>query len=421
MSTRPATGTPTALPFHLSGNFAPVDDEISVDELEVTGHLPPELSGAYVRNGPNPRHGPTPHWFLGQGMLHAVRLAGGRALGYRNRWVDAPTTANTSIVRHAGRLLALAETTPPIEVDTELRTLGPHTFGGALTQGMTAHPKTCPLTGELLFFTYALQAPHLTFYRADAAGVLRQAEPIEVGSPTYMHDFAITERHVLFFDLPVLYRGWHDPEPIRWSESYGARLGVLPRGASAAQMRWFEIAPGTIGHTVNAYEDGSTLVLDVVRGARLDAPTRLHRYLLDLARGTVEERPLDGRHVEFPRIDERRTGLRHRHASALELCDFVNGAPTHTVLRRYDLETGRGTAHDFGPGRLAGEAVFVPAGATTGENEGYLLSLVYDRARHRSDLVVLDAADLAAAPIASVHLPRRVPFGIHGQWFADAD
>jgi len=350
-------------------------------------------------------------------MLHAIRLDGGHARGYRNRWIDAPTTANTSIVRHAGRLLALAETTAPVEIDAALRTRGRFDFGGALTRGMTAHPKTCPLTGELRFFTYALQAPHLVYYRADASGVLLQAEPIVVGSPTYMHDFAITEQHTLFFDMPVLYRGWRDPEPIRWDPSYGARLGVLPRAGRGDEVRWFEVAPGSIGHTVNAWEDGSTIVLDVVRAARPDAPTCLHRYELDLARGSVREHALDGRHVEFPRIDERRTGRQHRHAFALELGAFVNGAPTQTVLRRYDLASGRSTAHDFGPGRVGGEAVFVPAGPDSGEGEGHLLTLVHDAARGASELLVLDACDLAAPPAASVRLPRRVPFGIHGQWF----
>lgn len=420
MTTTPAAEAAALLPFHLSGNYAPVDDEIDAEDLEVIGTLPAALRGSYVRNGPNPRHGPTPHWFLGQGMLHAIRLEGGRALRYRNRWVEAPTTANTSIVRHAGRMLALAETTAPFVVDEALRTLGPWDFGGAVRRGMTAHPKTCPRTGELHFYTYALDAPHLFYYRADAAGRIVQAAPIDVGRATAMHDFAITERHVLFFDLPLLYRGWRDPQPVRFDPAAGARIGVLPRGAGAEAMRWFAVAPGTIGHTVNAFEEDGAIVLDVVRAERPDAPTRLHRYRLDLRTGGVAERLLDARHVEFPRIDERQTGLPHRWAYALELRDVRNGAPTDSSLRRFDLATGRCSVHDFGPGRVGGECVFVPAHAGAAEDEGYALTLVYDRGENRSDLVVLDAGDFAAPAIATVKLPRRVPFGIHGQWFADA-
>src|SRR5262249_29725281 len=149
-------------------------------------------------------------------------------------------------------------------------------FGGVLTRGMTAHPKTCSVTGELLFFTYGLEAPYLSYYRADPAGAIVQADSLEVASPTYMHDFAITERHLLFFDLPVLYHGWRAPQPIRWSEDYGARIGVLPRDGPAAAIRWLPIAPCTISHTVNAYEKDDRIVVEVVRGARLEASTHLH-------------------------------------------------------------------------------------------------------------------------------------------------
>jgi carotenoid cleavage dioxygenase-like enzyme len=411
---------PQALPFHLSGNYAPVSEEITAEDLEVIGRLPATLTGTYVRNGPNPRHGPTPMWFLGQGMLHGVRLEGGRARWYRNRWVDAPTTSNTHIVRHAGRTLALVETAAPVAIGAQLETLGAFDFDGALTRGMTAHPKTCPTTGELQFFAYALEAPHLSYYRADAAGALIQAEPLQVGSPTYMHDFAITERFVLFYDLPVLYHGWRAPRPIQWSPDYGARIGVLPRAGRASELRWFDIAPCFISHTVNACEDGEHIVLDVVRGLGLEAPTQLVRHTLDLRSGTAAERVLDPRHIEFPRIDDRRTGRPCRYAYALELRDVVNGAPTHSVPRKFDLATGQSTVHDLGPGRVGGELVFVPAAADAGEDEGYAIGFVYDRARDTSELIVLDAANFAAPALARVKLPVRVPFGIHGNWFADA-
>ncbi len=413
------TAPPAALPFHLTGNFAPVTEELTIEELTVTGTLPAELNGVYLRNGPNPRNGPTPIWFLGQGMLHGVRLEAGKAAWYRNRWVDAASTSNTHIVRHAGKLMALVETALPVLMDEQLATIGPTDFDGALTRGITAHPKICPLTGELIFFSYSPQAPFLMAYRADAGGRVIQSEAIDVASATYMHDFAITPRFTLFFDLPVLFKGWREPMPIQWSEEYGARIGVLPRSGKGEEIRWFTIANCNISHTVNAFESGNTVIVDVARGANMSSPTALYRYVLDLGTGAVTEQALAPLYVDFPRIDERRTGLPYRYAYGLEMCDMENGAPSRSVLRKFDLHSGSSLVHDLGPGRSSGEAVFIPRAGSQAEDDGYAMSLVYDRERNTSELLVLDAANFDAPALATVALPCRVPFGFHGDWFAD--
>jgi carotenoid cleavage dioxygenase-like enzyme len=217
------------LPFHLQGNYAPVEQEVTAFDLPVEGAVPPEIRGLFVRNGPNPKSGTSPHWFLGDGMLHGVRLEGGAARWYRNRWVRTKVLdedrsfieedgsidrsvalANTHVIGHAGRILALVETSFPTEVSGELETLGIHDYEGRLTTAMTAHPKRCPETGELLFFGYSFAAPFLTYHRVDAAGRLVQSEDIEVPGPTMIHDFAITRRHAIFMDLPVVFA----PEPV---------------------------------------------------------------------------------------------------------------------------------------------------------------------------------------------------------------
>ena len=132
------TATPTAPATppapHLTGNYAPVTDELSTYDLPVTGSIPPELCGWYLRNGPNPQEAATRHWFFGDGMVHGVRLENGKAKAYRNRWVrtkspTGPSTtsqgksdlaagvANTHVVRHAGRTFALVESSYPYELD----------------------------------------------------------------------------------------------------------------------------------------------------------------------------------------------------------------------------------------------------------------------------------------------------------------
>ena len=436
--------------FHLSGNFAPVTEEVTAHELPALGTVPRALQGRYVRNGPNPKNGQSSHWFVGDGMLHGVELRDGRAAWYRNRWVRTRTfledaraigpdgtrdlttgVANTHVIAYAGRMLALVETSFPVEVSPTLETVGCFDFGGRLTTGMTAHPKVCPTTGELHFFAYDFMMPWLTYHRADAAGRLLQSEPIEVPGPTMIHDFAITEHHVVFMDLPLVF----DLElavagtmPYRWSDDHGARVGVMPRGGTSAQVRWFEVAPCYVFHPLNAYEhaDG-TIVMDVVRYAELwrgqsssAATASLHRWRIDLGEGRVRETPLDDRAIEFPRLDDRRMGLAHRYGYAVDTGTGFDKS-CGTALVKYDLRSGTSVAHDFGPGRIPAEPVFVPASPTAAEDDGWVLAYVYDAARDGSDLVILEAGDFTSKPVATIALPQRVPFGFHGSWIADTE
>jgi carotenoid cleavage dioxygenase-like enzyme len=448
----------SAVPFHLRGNYAPVTAEVTAYDLPVEGAVPRALRGRFVRNGPNPKNGESPHWFFGDGMLHGVELREGRAAWYRNRWVktrafleDAPRftpdgerdltvgVANTHVIAYGGRLLALVETSFPTEVTRDLETRGCYDFGGRLRTSMTAHPKICTRTGELHFFGYSFRPPFLVYHRADAAGSLVQSEAIEVAGPTMMHDFAITDRHVVFMDLPLVFdleMAMAGVMPYRWSDEYGARLGVMPRGGSDVDVRWMEIPPCYVFHPLNAYEDQQgAIVLDVVRypelwrtgsatsvsptwtTGRLQVPA-LHRWRIDVAGGRVGEHPLDDRAIEFPRCDERRVGRANRYGYAVHTGQGADRS-TGTSLIKYDLQGGTSVSHDFGLGRLPSEAVFVPASSDAAEDEGWVMSFVYDASRDGSDLVILDAADFAGKPVCVITLPQRVPFGFHGSWIPD--
>jgi carotenoid cleavage dioxygenase len=147
-------------------------------------------------------------------------------------------------------------------------------------------------------------------------------------------------------------------------------------------------------------------------------PARLHRWRIDPAAGKVREERLDDRAIEFPRCDERRVGLGHRYGYAVYTAREAD-AHDGTALIKYDLRTGAAEVHDFGAGRVPGEGVFVPASGGAGEDEGWLLTYVYDASRDGSDLVMLDAARFAGPPVATIRLPRRVPFGFHGSWLPD--
>jgi carotenoid cleavage oxygenase len=441
---------------YLVGNLAPVKDELTVSDLPVEGSIPKELNGRLLRNGPNPI-APDPatyHWFTGDGMLHGIELRDGKAASYRNRWVrtdqalsllgEGPipgqpedvfpvgsSVANTHVVAHAGKIFALVEVCLPTQVRPDLSTVGRYDFGGKLRSAMTAHPKIDPVTGEMLFFGYDLFGPPwLRYHVASAAGELVRSEDIDIRGSSMIHDFAITEHHVVFLDLPVVYDFdlvGKRPFPAEWKPDYGARVGVMPRAGGNADVRWFDVELCYVFHPLNAYDDDGSVVIDVARHPKMFAtdlygpaeqPPTLDRWTIDLDGGKVIEERLDDRAQEFPRIDDRLAGRRHRYGYTSYVGiddDWVRFGQ----LLKHDLQAGTTKTHDFGVGTHASEGVFVHASDDAGEDEGWVLSLVYDETRDRSDLVVLDATDFSGVAVATVHLPQRVPFGFHGSWVPD--
>ncbi|TMR94859.1 carotenoid oxygenase family protein [Nonomuraea basaltis] len=438
---------------YISGHYSPVPDEITARELTVHGTLPPELNGRYLRNGHNPQPGVTPsHWFRGAGMLHGVRLSQGRAEWYRNRWVRTPyldgvpftgtelevSAAATNIIFHGGRYLALQEANLPWEVSAELDTIGPYDFGGKLTSAMTAHPKQDPVTGELHFLSYSPFPPYLTYFVASAAGEIIRSEVVDGSGPSLMHDFAITADHAVFLNFPVVFDpAEHSGIPYRWSDTYTPRIGVLPR-SGPAEVTWFEVDVAALLHVTNAYADQQGRV--VIEGPRYDragwesswkwwigapgygptpnAGATLHRWILDPATGKATDEPLDSLVTEFPSINDAHTGSYNRYSYAIA---FPGAGLDGYSTIKFDTVTGERQLLAHGADRMPGEAVFVPAEGGTGEDEGYLLTIVSDLRADASQLLVLDASNLHNAPIATVELPRRVPAGIHGHWIADQE
>ncbi|WP_124712541.1 carotenoid oxygenase family protein [Mycolicibacterium nivoides] len=478
---------------YLSGNFAPVHDEVTVTDLTVTGTIPDYLDGRYLRTGPNPLKAPDPqryHWFFGDGMAHGIRLRDGAATWYRNRWVRSSSVArelgekwaggahaagfdfaaNTNIIGHAGKTFVLTEAgVRPYELTEELDTVGPSDFCGTLFGGFTAHPKHDPKTGELHAVSYNPMRGNLVTYTVTGVdGKVRRTVDVPLPTQTMMHDFTLTEHHVVLYDLPVVldlsavvksapartaarlltrlaathaapdfllratmrgseHRGLpFSGMPYRWAPERGARVGVMPREGSAADIRWFEVPTCYVFHALNGYDragaDGEQIVLDVVRhpavfttGDQLftDSVT-LDRWTIDLETGRVREQRLHDESQEFPRVDERLVGLPHRYGYTVGINVGPDGAPTSIL--RHDLRDGGTERVEFGPGREPGEFVFVPAGPDADEDEGVLMGFVYDRAENRSDLVLLDGQTLA--PVGTVHIPVRVPHGFHGNWVA---
>src|SRR3984957_10935850 len=452
-----------------SGNFRPIPMECDAHSLPVRGRLPRDLNGSLYRNGPNPQfESPGSHWFVGDGMLHAFTIENGKA-SYRNRWVrtpkwlaehdagralyagfgvlrpDAPAktqgdggSANTNIVWHGGRLLALEEGHLPTEVEPRsLTTRGYCDYGGAIAGPFTAHPKIDPQTGEMIFFGYNAQGPFtnsLSFGAVDAEAMVTRFERFEAPYASIAHDFIVTARHILFPILPLIGsmdRARSGRPPYAWEPDKGAYVGVLARGAPVFDIRWFRGESCYVFHVMNAWEEGGRIVADVMQMAEPPlfahpdgAPTdsamsraRRARWTFDLAANTdsFERSYLDDLAGEFPRIDDRRAGLVNRHgwhacASARgEARGFFDG------LAHIDAN-GRRATHFLPDGDATSEPVFVARAPDAAEGDGWLLATIWRGAENRSDLAIFHATDIESGPIALVELSHRVPFGFHGNW-----
>ena len=433
-----------ATPFWMQGNFGPVSEEVTAMSLKVTGEIPKELNGRYFRNGANPRVSVSSDWFLGEGMIHGVEIQNGKAIWYRNRYVQTPllkedvlsreltsipgnSLANTHVMSHAGKVFALQEMHAPIELTKDLETVGSYDFGGKLARNMTAHPKVCPKTGEMLFFGYGVMPPFLTYHRVSATGELVQSEEIDVKAATMVHDFVITENYVIFMDLPMLWdiKKFLEPGiPVNYDESYGARLGVMPRNGSSADVKWFEIDPCYVYHTMNAYESGDEinffapqLVGYTSVGLANPPIPKLHKWTINLKTGKVTESAIDDIGVDFPQVPPTHVGQPFRYGYLAEF--DTTGMPWVLGYHKYDLNSGGRKSHMFKNGRTGSEACFVPSLNAQSEDDGFLMSFVYDPEEDKSELVVLDAQNLEDDPLCRIHLPVRVPAGFHGSWIAD--
>ncbi|MGB7381031.1 MAG: carotenoid oxygenase family protein [Rivularia sp. (in: cyanobacteria)] len=444
----------------LDGNFAPVREEIAADELKIIGELPPDLSGMFVRNGPNPQWQPKGqyHWFDGDGMLHGVRIANGKA-SYRNRYVrtkgwqiehqegksvwsglleppqmDNPhgaykNVANTALVWHAGRFLALWEGGAPYSIKVpELETNGEYTYNDKLQSAFTAHPKVDPITGEMMFFGYSFAPPYLHYSTVSAEGELLKTVPIELPMGVMMHDFAITANYTIFMDLPMTFNPMRmqKGEPgLMFEKDRASRFGIVPRHGDNNDVRWFETPACFVWHTLNAYEDGDEVVLlgcrvnsanlfateDVESDAESNIP-RMHRWRFNMKDGSVREERLDDAASEFPRVNDNFLGQPTRYGYAGKM-----GQGSMSGVIKYDLHSGKSQIHQFGKARCGGEAVFVPRGS--GEDEGWVMTFVYDSNEDKSELVVVDAQNMTSEPVARVLIPQRVPYGFHGDWVSE--
>ena len=451
---------------YFKDNFAPVQEEHNESCTNIIGSVPADLNGAFLRIGANPVFVNDPesyHPFAGDGMIHEVVFDAGKVT-YVNRFVEteghlaeqekggliwdgmktkpedveqygpSKNIANTAMIFHAGKFLALQEGARPFQLKLpDLDPVGEVDYDGRLKHAFTAHPKIDPQTGELITYgSSVMNKPYCSVALITNEGELVHTTDVDIPKPVMMHDCAITEKNTVIMDLPCVFdfeRMAAGKSMLYFEPENGSRFGVLARGAEGEDIKWFDVANCYCYHTVNAFEEGDEVVIEGCRsernsigdevkpktGDRSDLPL-LHQWRLNTKTGEVTERALDtvwG--CEFARINEDYMGVRNQYTYAARIAGDTLESGFDGIIK-YDLVNETNVHYPYGPGRLGGEPIFAPKPGGEDEDDGWVIGFVWDEELRHSECIVLDAADFESGPVARIVMPARVPFGFHSAW-----
>lgn len=459
---------------YLSGHHEPVRFEATAPDLIVDGELPRDLAGVFYRNGPEPLY-PTRegdyHWFDGDGMVYAMHFEDGR-VSLRNRWVRTEkfelekaagrrlfgmfgnpmtadpsvqgkhyNTANTNIILHGGKLLALMEGSQPVAMDPrDLTTLGVHDYDGSIASTFSAHPKIDYATGELVNIGANINgftgAAELQYTITSAEGVVRHAVTIPIPHMALIHTFFLTENWVVIPVIPLdtdIQRGMRGGPMTAWNTGRPTKLALLPREGTADDVRWFEFEPRHMFHECNAWDEDGKIIADVAaaNGTALfpdqdgnwlthaETKLSLRRWSIDLADATMKEETLNDRDIQFPRPDDRLMARKTRQSYGnINFHSRDGRVDGMDAVLRFDTASGAEDFYHFGDGSAAGELVFAPRVGATDEADGYAMTMVHRAGSPTSELAIFAATDIAKGPIASVRIPFRVPSGFHCNYYS---
>ncbi|AKU92385.1 carotenoid oxygenase family protein [Vulgatibacter incomptus] len=455
--------------------FQDLPREHGFEPLRVEGTIPAELRGTLYRNGPSlfSSFGESyRHWFDGDGAVSAVRLEGGKAEGavrlvqtqelvaeraagrrlYANYCMPHPgsllgrigqmrskNVANTSVMVWNDRLFALYEAGIPVELSMEdLSTIGETTFDGLLSAAFSAHPHRIP--SRRASYNFGMRFGRHTlldlFELRDDGGARRIAS-LPLPGPTLLHDFIATERHLIFFVSPVRLRVMRQllgvgtvGENFVWRPELGTEVLVVPLDEPERPFR-FQVDPFFQWHFANAFEQGESIVVDLVRypdfetnlwlgdrvrgGSGREARGTFHRAIVDPRRSVLRMEERWSESCEFPRVAPSATGKPYRFAW---LGAHAPGSrrDLYDQLARLDVESGEARRVELPAGHYPSEPIFVHKAGSAAEDDGWILTLVYDARAHQSHLAILDSKRLDDGPIARAYFDHHVPFTFHGGW-----
>jgi len=465
---------------HWSRAFQNLPREHGFEPLRVEGTIPAELNGTFYGNGIGrvdcfgERYG---HWFDGDGAVTGVRFQGGRASGgvklvqtpafareqragrrlfggyntplrrpFRELLLnDLKTCANTSMVLWQDRLFALSEAGLPFEIDgDDLATLGERDLEGVLVRAFSAHPHAVPQRRALYGFGIAKMGPQVTLaaYELPAAGRPRPIVELKIPGPTAIHDFAATERHLVFTIPPMrfsllslLFRRRGLMDSLVWRADEGTEIIVVPIDDPGATFR-VRTPAHMSEHVVNAFEEGGTLQFDFTRyddmrgleghvgkliAGIVEAPlaSTLSRCIIDLKGKKVRFEERLSAPCELPRVSPRVDAAAYRYCYLVgHSSREVSGQRFFNAILKVDMERGQVERFVAGPSQLCGEAVFVPRREPVAEDDGYLVTMMSDVQDDRTCAAVFDARSVEAGPIARAWFDHAIPPGFHGQWAA---
>jgi len=462
--------------------------ESQVTDCEIEGKIPSAVEGTFFRVGPDYQYTPNPKNipFDGDGHISMFRISQGRVdykdrfirtqrfkaqdeagsalFGvYRNPYSDDPRvakvsrgTANTHVMFHHGKLLALKEDSPPVLVDpSSLETTDDYyTLKGKLPgETFTAHPKIDPVTGEMIAFGYEAKGfgtDDVSVFAIDKTGNVTWNAWIKVPYVSMIHDFAVTQKHIVFYVMPMALAidqmkqgGVH----WSWDSSRPTYFGVMRRGGDGKDVRWFKGPERCATHVMSAFSDGNRVYVDVPMAMRNQfaffpqvhesfdgqkAQTRMTRLSVDLSKKSPSGYEMEELYPnlvgELPRIDERYLTLPYK-TGFLMVSDPTK--PRNAKLPpgrmsncyvRLDHDKRKTATFFAGDASSLSEPVFAPRSADAPEGDGYIMGIATRVLEGgRTDLVIVDTAQMDAGPVATVKLPLRAPGQIHGWWSSAKD
>ncbi len=461
---------------YLNGAHEPVRKELINPNLEVIGEVPKDFSGIYVRNGPNQRFKPygLHHWFDGDGMIHSAEFRNGEVT-YKNKWIrtkglevemndkksiwpglmDQPDrkiesswgsdrwlkdNSNTDITIHAGKVVSTfyqcgeAYTLDPLTLDT----LGTIKLSSNGARQMSAHCLTDEENGDLLFFDYAVNPPHMTYGVFNKDSQLVNFTPIELPGPRLPHSMAFTKNYSILMDLPMF---WDqdlldkDIHKVTFYPEIQSKFGILKRMDSGDSIRWFEADPCYIYHVINSWEEGAEVILDVCRMAtpvpskeirqkisgpygamlawlKLDAS--YHRYRFNLNSGETKEERMSDLLSEFPVINNRYTGRSSRYSYHVTLSN--SDVILFDGIVKMDSMTGTSHHYKFPQGSFGSELQFAPRDNSKDEDDGYLISFVTNLESKKGEIQVFSAENPSKGPLSRLIVPQQIPQGFHSSY-----